>query len=68
MKKEKHPVDTLEYWKSRSNSYEWLYHSQKEVTAGYKGIIEDYKNLIEENNSKFFQLTIKYSELVNSKK
>jgi hypothetical protein len=33
----------IEFWRKKANEYEWLYKEQKDITKGYKEIVEEYK-------------------------
>lgn len=43
MQDEKPHDDSVEFWRSKSNEYEWLYKEQQDISIGYKNLMEEYK-------------------------
>ena len=40
----------LEFWRNKANDYEWLYKEQKDISDGYKKIIDEYRLLLMGNS------------------
>lgn len=44
--------DSKEFWKQQSKTYEIMFIEQREITKGYKDLIEDYRKQLDAERSK----------------
>jgi hypothetical protein len=52
----------LEYYRSRAIDYEWLFKEQKEISDGYKNLVNIYRKDVQDKDLEIFTLKkqIKY--------
>lgn len=42
----------IEFWRSRAITYEWMFLEQKDITAGYRKLIEEMQQELKELKTK----------------
>ncbi len=38
----------IEYWKRKTKEYEWLYKEQKDLCDGFKKLLDEYRERLDE--------------------